>query len=70
MHDEDDVTAEEVIKREHELLGESGKPSKKEKRVHRILRNEFDDDDGNGKSVMDYDFTRGFKKIMGGKSRG
>ncbi len=63
MYDDDDVTAEKVIEREHELLGESGKPSRKEKNVHRKLRKEFDDDDD---SVMGYDFTRGFKKIMGG----
>lgn len=65
MHDDDDVSAEKVIKREHELLGESGKPSKKEKRVHRLLKNEFDDDDDdNGKFNMDYDFASGFRKII------
>lgn len=64
MYDEEEVTASKVIAREHKLLGESGKPTKKEKRVHRQLRKEFDDDD-NG-SLMGYDFTKGFKKIMRG----
>jgi len=62
---ENEVTASEVIAREHELIGESRKPSKKEKRIHRQLRKEFDKDDDDD-SITDYDFTKSFKKIMRG----
>jgi len=60
--EENETTASEVIEREHELLGEKGKPGKKEKRVHKILRDEFDDeeeDDNNDSHDYNFDMKMG-----------
>lgn len=56
--EDDDVTAKEVIEREHELLGEKGKPGKKEKRVHKILQDEFDDEEEDDDS-FNFDMNMG-----------
>ena len=58
-YDDDDVTADEVINEEHRLE-RKGIPAEK---AHKIIRKKYDDDDD---SLSNYDFTKGFKKIIRG----
>ena len=58
-YDDDDVTADEVINEEHRLE-RKGIPTEK---AHKIIRKKHHDDD---ESYMNFDFTRGFKKIISG----
>lgn len=58
-----DLTARNIIKREHQLI-DKGIP---EETAHKILKKEFDYESDN---VLDYDFAKDFKKIVKGKNGG